>query len=248
MRKIKSWRNGMNLSASSISEHKNLISFRLPADIWSWFLHKRQYPDRFWKIYRGYLFAFCISNLFIRRGDHRSPAGVQWTPLQNNIKLPYEKSAFASAFFCAHSTEMQLIFNEIVPCTMKSEQARMKSSAYGLRWNQIRRYYPCEAGFLRAAISSHESESSSAIGGFSWKKVPVARFYKRCPTKCEQSEAHTLSRSYATHDSDRREPATACVASDRWLRRPSGWAKKRSKPIGLDLWLPLLGSNQRHHD
>jgi len=35
----------MNLSASSISEHKNSISFRLPADIWNWFLHKRQHPD-----------------------------------------------------------------------------------------------------------------------------------------------------------------------------------------------------------
>ena len=62
-------------------------------------------------------------------------------------------------------------FNEIVPCTMKSEQARMKSSAYGFRWNQIRRSYPCEAGFHRAAISSHESGISSAIGGFSWKKT-----------------------------------------------------------------------------
>ena len=35
-------------------------------------------------------------------------------------------------------------------------------------------------------------------------------FFKRCPTKCEQSKANRMSRSYATHDLDRRvaEPAT----------------------------------------
>ena len=39
------------------------------------------------------------------------------------------------------------VFNEIVLSTMKSSQARMKSSAFRLRWNEIRLSYPDEVGF-----------------------------------------------------------------------------------------------------
>ena len=62
--------------------------------------------------------------------------------------------------------------NEILHCRMKSEQTRMKSSVYHLRWNQIRLYLPALAGFHRVAISSTKWIYSDA-GGFSWKSLRI---------------------------------------------------------------------------
>ena len=62
--------------------------------------------------------------------------------------------------------------NEILRCRMKSEQTRMKSSVYHLRWNQIRLYLPALAGFHRVAISSTKWIYSDA-GGFSWKSLKI---------------------------------------------------------------------------
>ena len=47
-----------------------------------------------------------------------------------------------------------LYINEIVLCTMKSEQARMKSSAFASDEMKSASYHPALAGFHRAAISS----------------------------------------------------------------------------------------------
>ena len=50
---------------------------------------------------------------------------------------------------------------------------RMKSSAFGFRWNQIRLSNPALAGFHRAAISSTNWIYSDE-GGFSWKRLKIA--------------------------------------------------------------------------
>ena len=70
-------------------------------------------------------------------------------------------------------------------------------------------------------------------------------FLKRCHPKCERAEPSRRRRSHATHDGDRREPATVCVANDRWRDARRVSQKKKSKSFDLDFWSGLRAYSLR---
>ena len=137
------------------------------------------------------------------------------------------------------------IINEIVHSTMKSEHARMKSSIFDFRWNQIHPSAP--SGFHPTNVGFHrETISPTRKGGFNWKtslecssEVFLGDPYgNRGAERCEAEPNHIFGLSryveYKKAKANRRKKKKASTLLMlfffRLIDEPSWWPIRESNP------------------